>query len=214
MTSFDERAADWDDDPKKRERAAVFADHIRNFLEGRNLSDAFEFGCGTGLLSYFLREQFERITLADSSAGMLKVLKNRIKENHLDHFRPLKIDLEKRGLNEKFDIIYTLMTLHHIRDLDILFHRFNSLLVEGGILCIGDLEKEDGSFHAHMPDFDGHNGFEQEQLRSAPLASRVHDPGLYRFLLDRKRFRTREEKLPSLPADSTKAGNQVLMLII
>ena len=162
--NFDEKAASWDDDPQKTKRAGAFANEINTYLSGRELRDAFEFGCGTGLLSFILRDSFTNITLADTSEGMLKVLKDKIRDYHLKHFNPLRIDLEKRELNQKFDIIYSLMALHHIKDLDIIFHRFSSILVEGGYLCIGDLEKEDGSFHSHMPDFDGHNGFEREKM--------------------------------------------------
>ncbi len=161
---FDEKAASWDNDPQKTKRAEAFAHEIKSFLSGREIKDAFEFGCGTGLLSYIMRESFENITLADTSDEMLKVLQARIREHHLKHFNPLRIDLEKRELNQKFDIVYSLMALHHIQDLDIIFHRFSSLLAEGGYLCIGDLEKEDGSFHSHIPDFDGHNGFEREKM--------------------------------------------------
>ena len=162
--NFDKKAIDWDNDPKKIKRAETFARDINIFLKGKDVNDAFEFGSGTGLLSFFFRDRFKRITLADTSEGMLSVLKEKIRKNHLDHFKPVKIDLEKKDLHEKFDIIYTLMTLHHIQDLDLIFHRFSTMLVEGGYLCIGDLLKEDGSFHANMPDFNGHNGFEREKL--------------------------------------------------
>ncbi len=161
---FNDKAADWDNDPQKIERAGAFMHEVDSFLLGEEINDALEFGCGTGLLSFFFRERFKRITLVDSSSGMLRVVREKIKKNHLDHFKPVHIDLEKQELNEKFDIIYTLMALHHVRDLDLIFHRFNDMLAEGGYLCIGDLEKEDGSFHSHLPDFDGHNGFEGDKL--------------------------------------------------
>ena len=38
-------------------------------------------------------------------------------------------------------------------------------------MCIADLVKEDGSFHANHPDFNGHNGFEKEKLTSMLIAS-------------------------------------------
>ncbi len=162
--NFNDQAKTWDTDPQKIERAGAFAYEVDHFLEGQKFDDALEFGCGTGLLSFFFRERFRRITLTDTSEGMLEVLREKIRRHQLDHFRPMKIDLLKEDLNEKFDIIYTLMTIHHIDDLDLLFHKFSNLLVDGGYLCIGDLEKEDGSFHSHLSDFDGHNGFERKKL--------------------------------------------------
>ena len=56
------------------------------------------------------------------------------------------------------------MTLHHIPDTAKILGCFHTLLHPGGILCISDLDKEDGSFHSHQPDFDGHNGFDRKEL--------------------------------------------------
>jgi hypothetical protein len=38
-------------------------------------------------------------------------------------------------------------------------------LKPNGILCLVDLDLEDGSFHADEIGFDGHNGFDQETLK-------------------------------------------------
>jgi hypothetical protein len=40
--------------------------------------------------------------------------------------------------------------------------RFYSLLNPGGYLCIADLDAEDGSFHDG--DFNGHRGFDRQEL--------------------------------------------------
>jgi len=54
MTNFDERAKDWDSDPKKVERARVVADAIRSVIPLSKDMHALEYGCGTGLLSFAL----------------------------------------------------------------------------------------------------------------------------------------------------------------
>ena len=54
---------------------------------------------------------------------------------------------------ERFDLVYTLMTLHHIPDTAKILGSFQALLQPGGVLCIADLDKEDGSFHSHEADF-------------------------------------------------------------
>jgi ubiquinone/menaquinone biosynthesis C-methylase UbiE len=56
------------------------------------------------------------------------------------------------------------MTLHHIPDTAKILDSFHSLLQPGGVVCISDLDKEDGSFHSHEPDFAGHKGFERAGL--------------------------------------------------
>lgn len=164
---FDKEAKDWDNDPTKAKRAKVFAKEITNFIKPKLSWNALEFGCGTGLLSFQLKDDFNTITLVDTSEGMINVLKEKIERQNITNFKALHIDLlEKNNTLGTFNVIYTLMTLHHITNLDAILSIFNSLLKPNGYLCIADLVKEDGSFHAEHPDFVGHNGFDKEELSS------------------------------------------------
>lgn len=162
---FDKQALEWDNDPKKIERAKIFAKEINDFLPPDKLMDAIEFGCGTGLLSFELKDKFRTITLADNSEGMIKVLQEKIDRSGIKNFIPLQADLFEDTVKfPKTDVIYTLMTLHHMPDLNKTLHVFNALLGSKGYLCIADLVQEDGSFHSHHDDFNGHNGFDKDIL--------------------------------------------------
>ncbi len=164
---FDNQAKEWDNDPGKHERAKVFADEIKQYIQPQATWTALEFGSGTGLLSYYLKDAFGEITLADTSEGMVKVLQEKIEREGIKNFKPLLIDLLESGNSlTNFNVVYTLMTLHHIHDLDKVAQLFHSLLDDGGFLCIADLVKEDGSFHVAHPGFDGHKGFDKEELAS------------------------------------------------
>ncbi len=124
---FDQQAQNWDNDPKKTERAKVFAQEINNFIQPNKALDALEFGCGTGLLSFQLKDSFRAITLADSSEGMIKVLQEKIKNSGITNFKPIHTEsLENNFKSEEFDVIYTLMTLHHIPDVNNILQQFNS----------------------------------------------------------------------------------------
>lgn len=163
--SFDELALTWDNDPGKAERAAVFAREINTIINPDGKLDAIEFGCGTGLLSFSLKDSFRTITLADSSKGMIDVLKAKITNSGITHFRPIQADLfDVQPDIVPADVIYTLLTLHHIHDVDGAFARFNALLKPHGTLCIADLVTEDGSFHGTDSGFDGHQGFSRDAL--------------------------------------------------
>jgi ubiquinone/menaquinone biosynthesis C-methylase UbiE len=163
---FDDEAKDWDNDPKKTERAVIFAKEIIDFIKPDKTLDALEFGCGTGLLSFQLKDYFKTITLADNSEGMIKVLVDKIVKEGVDNFKPLHIESLESDLKiNEYDVIYTLMTLHHIPDVNNIVNVFNSILKRGGYLCIADLVKEDGSFHSDHDTFDGHNGFDRNELK-------------------------------------------------
>lgn len=123
----------------------------------------FEYGCGTGLLSFCLQEHLQHITLADSSTGMLEVLREKIVATGSENMRPIQLDLTTDPLpDERFDIAYSLMTFHHIPDTDTILRDLHALLAPSGYLCIADLDSEDGSFHSY--EFNGHKGFDRQDL--------------------------------------------------
>jgi len=165
MADFDSRAKSWDEVPGRIERANAVALAIREQVRLSRTMTALEYGCGTGLLSFALQADLGAITLADSSLGMLEVLREKITQSEVKHMTPLKLDLAIDPIPaERFELVYMLMTLHHIPDTARMLGCFYTLLQPGGVVCICDLDKEDGSFHAHESGFDGHNGFERKEL--------------------------------------------------
>lgn len=162
---FDKKAKNWDNNPEKTERAKIFANEIIDCIQPSKQLKALEFGCGTGLLSFQLKNYFEEITLVDTSEGMIQVLKEKIKQLKIKNFKPLLIDvLEDSKSISKIDVIYSLMTMHHIKNIDKAARIFHSLLNKNGYLCIADLIEEDGTFHSESQNFIGHNGFNKIDL--------------------------------------------------
>lgn len=165
MNRFDDQAKTWDENPDKLQRAETFAKEIIQFIAPKKQLHALEFGCGTGLLSFALKDAFKTITLVDTSEGMINVLKEKIEQQKITNFKPVLADLLSDDCTiENTDIIYTLMTLHHIHDLEKAFTAFHRLLHTNGYLCIADLVEEDGTFHKPELNFDGHLGFNKEKL--------------------------------------------------
>lgn len=166
MTDFDERAKDWDSDPKKVERARVVADAIRKAIPLSTDMHAFEYGCGTGLLSFALQGDLGQITLADTSQGMLDVLNEKISASDLKNMHPVRLDLSTDPLPEEtYHITYSLMVLHHIQDAQGILDKFYAILEPDGHLVVADLDKEDGSFHTDGTT-DVHQGFDRGELLS------------------------------------------------
>ena len=166
MTNFDERAKDWDSDPKKVERARAVADAIRRAIPLSNEMIALEYGCGTGLLSFALQSDLGQITLADTSQGMLDVLTEKIASANVTNMHPVKLDLASDPLpTEQYDLTYSLMTLHHIHDANDMLVKFHDLLAPSGYLLVADLDNEDGSFHTDGST-DVHLGFDRGELQN------------------------------------------------
>jgi ubiquinone/menaquinone biosynthesis C-methylase UbiE len=163
MNEFDQKASQWDAKPVRIERAQAVADGIKVAIPLSSHLTALEYGCGTGLLSFALQPYLGHITLADSSTGMLAVLREKIAVANIQNMTPLQLDLLIDPLPaERYQLIYTLLTLHHIDDTDKVLRAFYALLDSSGYLCVADLDKEDGTFHED--EFHGHLGFDRDEL--------------------------------------------------
>jgi ubiquinone/menaquinone biosynthesis C-methylase UbiE len=196
MTNFDERAKDWDSDPKKVERARVTADAIRNAIPLSENMSALEYGCGTGLLSFALQAGLGQITLADTSPGMLDVLAEKIAAAGVTNMRPVKLDLATDPLPaERFQLTYSLMTLHHVPDAKGILGKFHALLEPGGFLLVADLDKEDGSFHTNGTT-DVHLGFERSELQRWVEAAGFENVSFSTAFVITKKIEGKEKTFP------------------
>jgi len=163
MIDFDSKARDWDSNPVFQERADKIAAAIRAAIPLNTKMHALDYGCGTGLLSFPLKDALGHITLKDSSAGMLDVLREKIAAQGVANMTVRQADLSSQPLpEERYDLIYTSMVLHHIPDTAAMLATFHALLNRSGHLCVADLDQEDGSFHGL--DVDVHHGFARADL--------------------------------------------------
>jgi ubiquinone/menaquinone biosynthesis C-methylase UbiE len=165
---FDSKARQWDENPVFRDRAEKIANGIRAAVPLSKSMNALDYGSGSGLLSFPLKDELGHITLKDTSAGMLAVAEEKIAAQAVSNMSTRQMDLTAEPLpeesreNERYDLIYSSMTLHHIPDTDAILKTFHDLMNPGGWLCIADLDKEDGSFHGI--EVDVHHGFDREEL--------------------------------------------------
>jgi len=98
---------------------------------------------------------------------MLEVVREKIKAVGAENMTALYLDLSKDAPpDEKFDLIHLSMTLHHITDTARILSAFYKLLVSGGSLCVSDFDLDDGSFHADHPEFEGHHGFDWDDMKT------------------------------------------------
>ena len=163
MNEFDIKAAGWDDNPMHWDRSETIAQQIIKLIPLNKEMTALEYGAGTGITSFLLRNYLKEITLMDNSSEMIKVIDGKIKTTEVKNLRTLNFDLEHNDYKAgKFDLIFTQMVLHHVTDFETIIKRFSKLLNTGGYLAIADLYPEDGSFHGEG--FNGHRGFDPDNL--------------------------------------------------
>jgi ubiquinone/menaquinone biosynthesis C-methylase UbiE len=161
---FDIQAATWDEKPHRVKLAMDIIKAAEPNISFKNSDIALEYGCGTGIASVFLASKLKEITAMDSSAGMIEEVKKKIETDNIKNIIPKHFDLLHEDFNDKkFDLIYTAMTMHHIKDVDTILKKFYSMLNSSGQAAIADLDKENGAFHFDNTDV-AHLGFERNSF--------------------------------------------------
>jgi SAM-dependent methyltransferase len=166
VSTFDERARDWDSEEHIATATAV-AKAIRSAIPLSPTMRALEIGAGTGLLGLALVDDLGELVLSDPSAGMREVAAEKVQHDGLRNVRVADLDLlgdpgpPQRG----FDLVISQLMLHHVKDTAALLRATNEALVPGGRIAMADLDAEDGTFHDPAAEGIHHRGFPREALR-------------------------------------------------
>lgn len=164
---FDRSASQWDKEPHRIALMKAVGETILREAQPTSQMDVLDYGCGTGLVGLFLLPHVRSVTGADSSPGMLEVLRTKIRDGRMTTMKVMPLDLEKQPVPEvRFHMIVTSMVMHHVADISRVLRAFHEMLLPGGIVCIADLDAEPGIFH---PDEAAagvhHHGFDRSDLR-------------------------------------------------
>lgn len=170
MTSFDERAREWDTDDRIA-RAMAVANVIRSTIPIRRSTRAVELGAGTGLLGLALIDALPHglteLVLTDPSAGMIEIAAEKIERRQLPNVRTVQFEVVAEPTSKlgTFDLVLSLLMLHHVKDSASVFRAAHDLLRPGGWIALADLDPEDGSFHDEDAEGIHHHGFDRDALR-------------------------------------------------
>ncbi len=159
---FAHKSKSWDLKSRRVQNAKSIAKAIVENLPISNKMNLLDLGAGTGLLSFFLSQKVGKITALDNSASMLEVFLEK-RDEFACQTKSIHADIMEFETSEKFDIIVSSMTIHHIENITKLMEKLYTLLNPNGFIALADLQKEDGSFHS---DNTGvfHYGFDTKNL--------------------------------------------------
>ena len=163
MSRFDAAAATWDKGDMRQRIAFETAETILRTIPLGSDMDLLDFGAGTGLLTYRLAPAVRSVTAVDTSAKMLEVLQSKSTPEHA--IKTVCGDITKVPLSDTFDGIISSMAMHHVEDTVAFLKTLHDHLRPGGFIAIADLDKEDGTFHAHGNEGVYHFGFDREALK-------------------------------------------------
>jgi ubiquinone/menaquinone biosynthesis C-methylase UbiE len=163
--NFNEAASSWDEEPRRVRLASEVAEAVKREVALNGAMDVLDYGCGTGLVTLCLQPQVKSITGADTSDGMLEILRGKIAGQGLTNVETVLLDTDRESFQpECFDLLVSSMTMHHVDDVGKLLQDFYRVIRPGRVLAVADLDKEDGSFHGNGLST-VHSGFDRERMR-------------------------------------------------
>ncbi len=161
---FDNASSTWDDEPRRVKLAGELAAAIAAEVRLAPDMDVLDYGCGSGLVTLRLRPLVRSITGADTSRGMLEVLREKCRKQGLSNVRTALLQPGSGvAIQGRFHLVVSCMTLHHVADVATLLRDFRTVLLPGGIVAIADLDQEDGSFHGDAIPA-AHAGFDRVKM--------------------------------------------------
>lgn len=177
VSYFDQSAATWDNEPRRIALMKAIGEAILRESRPTKAMDVLDYGCGTGLVGLYLLPHVRSVTGADSSSGMLEVLRTKIREGGLPNMKAIQLDLEKEPVPEgRFHMVVSSMVMHHVADVGPVLAAFHHMLHPGGMVCIADLDTEPGVFHP--PEASAgvhHHGFDRRQFQERLGAAGFED---------------------------------------
>ena len=162
---FEILAKSWDSKPQRVKGAMSFASKVKEFLPSDISSfDVLDYGCGTGLVSFCFSDDVKSIEGLDNSTSMIEVYNEKSNKIGMKNIKGFVHNINEQDLQkEKYDLIVTNMTMHHIKNTQDFISKLTYSLKPNGYLAIADLQTEDGKFHSDNTGVE-HFGFEFDKI--------------------------------------------------
>lgn len=163
--SFDRVAAEYDrlGDLNDREQNGAWLERMLPARGGR----ALDLGCGTGRHAVLLADRFKHVDAIDVSASMIELAQERRPRPNISYER---LDLHEVDGTARYDLITSVLTLHHVPSLHRALSHIKTLLAPGGRLVLVDV------YHGAP----AQRSWRQLE-RLVPLRSRLHGQAILRL---------------------------------
>ena len=164
--SFDRTAADYDrlGDLSENERIRNWLVSVLPPAGGR----ALDLGCGAGRHAVLLAERFTHVDAIDLSLPMIEIARARRSRPNVAY---QQADLLAATGSGEYDLVLSVMTLHHVPDLRAALAHMKGLLAPGGRIVLVDPYPAESALHPTL----------RVLYRLVPLRPRLHAGAVLRF---------------------------------
>ena len=131
---FNEKSKDWDANEMRKMLSSAIGSSIIEQVSLHDQMRVMDFGAGTGLISSQVAPLVKKIVAVDISEAMLNKLVS--KPELQGKVEIVCQDIIDKPIAEKFDLIMSAMSMHHVKDTSKLIQRFSEYLSPGDFYCL------------------------------------------------------------------------------
>jgi len=164
--SFDNTAADYDRLGDLGENDSI-ENWLVRMLPGTG-ERALDLGCGTGRHAVLLAGRFTHVDAIDLSRPMIEIARAKRARPNITY---QQADLLKAAGTGVYDLVLSVMTLHHVADLRAALTHIKGLLAPGGRIVLVDSYPAESALHPAR----------RSLRRLVPLRPRLHAMAVLRF---------------------------------
>jgi ubiquinone/menaquinone biosynthesis C-methylase UbiE len=129
--SFDHFAANYD---RRDELTQGFITQwLEGVLSGRGGASAIDLGCGTGRVAAKLADHYEHVLGIDLSQQMIDIARAKHKDPRITFERA-----DLTTVTGQYDLVISLMALHHVPDISAALSHISGLVAPGGLAVLVD----------------------------------------------------------------------------
>jgi len=164
--SFDRTAADYDrlGDLSENDSLTSWVVSVLPPGGGR----ALDLGCGAGRHAVLLAERFTHVDAIDLSMPMIGIARAKRSRPNITYEQADLLEIAGSG---EYDLVLTVMTLHHVPDLEAALAHIKGLLAPGGRIVVVDPYPAESALHPTR----------RILQRMVPLRPRLHAVAVLRF---------------------------------
>jgi SAM-dependent methyltransferase len=164
--SFDRTAADYDRLGDLSENDSITSWLVSVFPPGGER--ALDLGCGAGRHAVLLAERFTHVDAIDLSLPMIGIARAKRSRPNITYQQADLLEITGSG---EYDLVLSVMTLHHVPDLTVALAHIKELLAPGGRIVVVDPYPAESARHLSR----------RILQRLVPLRPRLHAGAVLRF---------------------------------
>ena len=108
---------------------------MSSFLPPKRDLTVLDLGCGNGYWTKLLAQKYKKVVGVDNSKKLIQIAKNKRQLSNIE-YKLVEIESDFPFINNSFDLIFSNMVLHYVKDLNKLIQELHRVVKPNGLFLV------------------------------------------------------------------------------